>query len=63
MTVNPLADPVVTGDFWYDLFEGGYVKAGDLLTDPDEVKLVKDAVKTIRQFKAALIEADKLEYM
>lgn len=63
MTVNDSADPVVTSDFWYDLFEGGYVKAADLLTDPAEVKLVKDAVKVIRQFKAALIEHDKLEYL
>ncbi|MFW6002377.1 MAG: hypothetical protein ACOCQD_03475 [archaeon] len=42
---------VTTDDFWYDLTDGGYLKPEEILEDPKDVKRVKDAIATIREFE------------
>lgn len=41
-------------DFYYDLFEGGYIKPENLLENPDEIVKVKQAISVIEQFRDEL---------
>ena len=47
---------IAIGDFWYDLFEGGYIKPEDILQDQKDVENVKLAIKTLASFKDACDE-------
>ena len=49
------------GDFWYSLFDGGYVRPTDLLSKG--VDQVKGAVRILRAFRSALEDADAIEEM
>lgn len=40
-----------TEDFWYALFDGGYVEPDGILDDKEQLKTVNEAVKTLRLFK------------
>jgi len=40
--------------FWYDITEGGYVKAAEVLADPEQIELIRDALHTLNDFKSAL---------
>ena len=40
-----------TEDFWYSLFDGGYVQPEGILSDKEQLKTVQNAVETLRQFK------------
>jgi hypothetical protein len=42
-----------TDDFWYDLTDGGYLNPEEILENPDDVKRVKDAIDTIKEFETA----------
>lgn len=54
---------VTTGDFWYDFFEGGYIKPDELLEDQAEIDKVTAARETIEAFRASLEKADAIELM
>jgi hypothetical protein len=40
-----------TGDFWYDLTDGGYLNPRDICENAKDAKKVEDAVKVIRDFQ------------
>ena len=44
---------VSTGDFWYDLTDGGYLKPEGILEDPKDVEKVLAAIATIREFESS----------
>lgn len=54
-------ETVYTSDFWYDLFDGGYIHPEDFLEDED-AKKVKAAVDLVRQFQTELEDNDLVEY-
>jgi hypothetical protein len=56
------AEPVVTGDYWYDL-TNGYLDLQQLLVNEDQIKKLQDAIKTIESFEKAMQEAGLLERM
>jgi len=52
---------VVTGDFWYDLFDGGYIKPKELLEEQTDIDDVEKAIDILEKFKESL--ADIIELM
>lgn len=42
---------IVTSDFWYDLFEGGYIKPEEILEYDSDVENVQNAIDVILNFK------------
>jgi hypothetical protein len=46
-----------TDDFWYSLFDGGYVETEGILADKKQLELVDQAVEVLRQFKDQLAAA------
>lgn len=56
-------EPAATCDFWYDLFEGGYLKPENFLEDPEEVKQVEEARRLLMKYKRALMDSELVEYM
>lgn len=55
------AQLVSTDDFFYDLFDGGYINPRDLLVEED-AKKVEAAMLVIRNFEDTLNTAGLLEY-
>jgi hypothetical protein len=53
---------IETSDFYYDLFDGGYIKPDKLLKSKSDVERVKDAIKTIEDFKDSAESNDVIEY-
>lgn len=47
---------VSTDDFYYDLFEGGYLKPEELLMWQGDIDKVKDAIEIIKKFKRSCQE-------
>lgn len=47
---DPNAETVYSSEYYYDLFDGGYISPGRLLSDPDQIAAVNSAVDTIEQF-------------
>jgi len=56
-------DTIATSDFWYDLIDGGYIKPEEILTDDYKVKMVRESIKTLENFKNALMENNIIEEM
>ncbi len=54
--------PVCTSEFYYDLFDGGYIDPENLLIKKD-AKKVREAIWTIIEFRETLEEAGLLEEM
>lgn len=52
---------VTTDDFFYDLFDGGYIEP-ERLVDEVSAARVRDAMEVIEEFRAALEEAGTIEY-
>ena len=50
-----------TQDFFYDLFDGGYIDPEDYLVAPD-AKRVRDAMTLILEFREVLEDNDMMEY-
>lgn len=55
------AEPVVTSEFHYDLFSGGYIDP-DALLEADDAKALNEAIALINQFEDELEANDLLEY-
>jgi hypothetical protein len=53
---------ITTADFWYDLFEGGYIKPEKVLESKDDAKRVQEAIKVLKEFQKAGEEQDMIEY-
>lgn len=58
---NPEQGVMYTDDPLYDLFEGGYIHPEDMLTNPEQVERVKDAVEVVRQFLDAAFKEGYLD--
>lgn len=56
------AEQVTSGEFWYDLTDGGYIKPEELVIAEDAEK-VKYAIEVIQEFKETLEENGLLEEM
>jgi hypothetical protein len=56
-------EPIPVGDFWYDLTDGGYIKPEKLLTNPDQIKLVKDAIALLKAYEDQAGGAGAIESM
>jgi hypothetical protein len=56
------AEPVCTDDFWYDMFEGGYIEPDNFL-EIDDASKVKEAMWVIQNFKDALEDSGLIEEM
>src|SRR5690606_19523185 len=61
MQFKTVKEPIPTGDPYYDLLEGGYIRPEKLLVSPDEAKRVRDAMKTIREFITKAEETGVIE--
>lgn len=53
---------IVTDDFFYDLFDGGYIKPEKLLKNQEDIDKVKNAIEIIKDFKDSAEDKDILEY-
>ena len=60
MQINSEATPVVTGDPYYDLFMGGYIKPEKLVSEKD-AKTVRDAMDVIAEFFTVLEDNGLIE--
>lgn len=54
---------IITNDFFYDLFDGGYIKPEDLLKNENDVETIKNAIKIIKEFRDLAEENDVLDYI
>lgn len=54
---------ITTGDFWYDLTDGGYIKPENLLENEADVLAVKKAIETLKEFLRSARDQDVLEVM
>lgn len=46
--------PLATGDFWYDLFDGGYIRPESLLENQSDINSVKFAISVLEDFRKSL---------
>ncbi len=53
---------ISTDDFFYDLFDGGYIKPEKLLKNKDDIKKVQEAISVITEFKDAAEAEDIIQY-
>jgi len=54
---------IVTDDFFYDLFDGGYIKPEKLLKNQEDIEKVKEAIKVISDFKDSAEDNDIIQYL
>lgn len=47
---------VSSGDFWYDLTDGGYIKPEDICELKEDANRVNEAVKIVREFQESCEE-------
>lgn len=52
---------ISTSDFWYDLFEGGYINPDNLLDDKEDIYKINKAIETLRSFKTVVLENGVVE--
>lgn len=55
------AESVVTSEFHYDLFDGGYIDPENFL-EPEDAARVRAAIQLIQQFQDAMEINDLLDY-
>ena len=61
MKIDKNSEPIETDDFWYDVFEGGYIKPSEFLCEgADEVRR---AIETLEEFQSLMEEHEKVEYI
>lgn len=61
MKLKENAQPGSTSDFFYDIFDGGYIDPEDFLIDTDAAK-VRAALRTVLEFRDFLEENGMMEY-
>ena len=54
---------IESSDFWYDLFEGGYIKPKNLLESLDDILAVERAKNLLMEFRNHAEEQGVLEEM
>ena len=54
---------IYSDNFWYDLFEGGYIKPEKLLKNQKDIKKVNLAIATLKQFSNEAIKQNVVEEM
>ena len=60
LKLNPTK--VITNDFYYDLFHGGYIKPEGQLTK-DSAQKVREAVFVIKAYQRVLEESNIIDYL
>jgi hypothetical protein len=56
------AEPQGSSDgFWYDLTDGGYIRPQFLLSDPEQLKKLNEAISLVQSFESALESNDLLD--
>ena len=56
-------ETIITDDFYYDLFEGGYIKPPSNLYNEEEKNEILNAIKVIKDFKIKLEENNLIDYL
>ncbi len=56
-------EPIPVGDFWYDLTDGGWIKPEKLLTDPEQIKAVNEAIELLKSYEQQAGGAGVIESM
>jgi len=54
-------DPISTCEFWYDVFDGGYIEPEDLLKNKEDIDKVRNAITLLNQFRDELEENEIIE--
>ena len=54
---------ITTDDFWYDLFEGGYIKPDEILERSPDITKVENAIELIKRFKDTLEEKELINWL
>lgn len=62
MKLKENAPVITTGDFWYYLFQGGYIHPEKYL-EGEELNKVLEALKTLEDFYDSLEDNDLIEEM
>jgi hypothetical protein len=52
---------IETGDFYYDLFYGGYIKPEDILVNKDDIIKVNNAIRVLEEFESSATEQGIIE--
>lgn len=52
-----------TSDFWYDLFEGGYLTPSEFVEDESEAKKLEEARALLMNYKRELYDQEIVEDM
>ena len=52
-----------TSDFYYDLFNGGYINPYEYLENEGDADDVRDAITIIKEFQNSLVEQEIMEYL
>lgn len=52
---------VASSEWYYDLFEGGYLEPEDFLEDEEDIKKVQDAMEIINNYLSNLEDEGLLE--
>jgi len=42
---------ISTGEFWYDLTDGGYLKLEEMLENKEDVEKLKEAINVVKDFQ------------
>lgn len=54
MELKQDADPIASSDFWYDIFEGGYIKPENILLNDSDIQAVQDARRVMENFRDSI---------
>lgn len=57
---NEKLEPIFTGDFYYDLFVGGYINPANFLDEESAEKVIK-AINIIEEFESLLTNNNLIE--
>jgi hypothetical protein len=52
---------IETSEFWYDLFEGGYIKPEKLLANKEDASKVREAMNLIEEFRDRAAESGVID--
>jgi len=56
-------EPKATSNFWYDLFDGGYINPEDFLKKEKDIIKVKEAMLILKKYKNTLFDNEVVEDM